>query len=408
MRLLQVNKFHYPRGGADKYFLFLEKSLRAAGHEVAVFSMAHPDNEASPWQDYFVSKIDFERGTLKDKLKTPGRVIYSLEAKKKFTRLLEAFRPDLIHCHNIYHQLSPSILSAAKEKRIPIIMHLHDYKLICPNYRLFINNEFCRLCLDKKSYWPCVKKNCYSGRGRSFLAALEMGIHHRLLKIYEKNIDLLLAPSRFIADLTREAGWPKEKIRVLMNPAPAFSPALAKEGDYLFYFGRLAAEKGVDKLLGAVKATPFKLRIAGRGPLEAGLKKEAAAEIKSGKIKFLGERRSEDLNREIDGAAAVVLPSLWPENMPLALLEALARGKIIIASRTGGLPEIIRENENGFLFTPGNIQELSAKIKLLLNLPAPEKARLRAGALAIAKRLNPENHLRHLEKIYKELAKKSE
>lgn len=136
MRILQVNKFNYIRGGAEKYFIEISKNLEELGHQVAIFSMHHPKNNPSPWEKYFVSRLSFNEAKLRDRLITPGRILYSLEAKRKFKSLVKDFKPDIIHIHNIYHQISPSILDVAKKYQIPVVMHLHDYKLICPKIHI--------------------------------------------------------------------------------------------------------------------------------------------------------------------------------------------------------------------------------------------------------------------------------
>ena len=134
MRILQVNKYNYLRGGSEKYFIELSKELERAGHQVAIFSMRHPKNLPSLWEKYFVSRVSFSENSLYYSLLRPFRVLYSFEAKRKFSKLIKKFKPDIIHIHNIYHQISPSILPVAKKYNIPVVMHLHDYKLICPNY----------------------------------------------------------------------------------------------------------------------------------------------------------------------------------------------------------------------------------------------------------------------------------
>ncbi|MDP2943997.1 MAG: glycosyltransferase [bacterium] len=430
MRILQVNKFYYPKGGADKYFLNLTKALNATGHETAVFAMADPRNLESPYSKYFAAQVEFNGGGLKDKLKIPGRMIYSRTARRKFARELDDFKPDIVHVHNIYHQLSPSILEAAKARGIPVVMHLHDYKLICPNYRLFTKGHICRKCLDEKNYLPCLANNCYESYLQSFLATLEMTIHHKWLHIYEKNINLLIAPSEFMRRLMIESGWPEEKIITVYNPAPKISEALLNtedgllkndyqnnyqndypEEDYLLYFGRLEPEKGISDLAQAVKSggghSGQKLHIVGEGPEEKNIRTKFGSEIKNGQIKLLGQLSGQSLNAEITKARAVVFPSIWPENMPLALLESLAQGKIIIASRVGGLPEIIKDKENGFLFKAGDIKELEAVIKAVRELKPEAKRNIELRARESARILDPDNHLVKILKIYSKLAKKS-
>lgn len=410
MKILQVNKFHYPRGGADKYYLDLSSGLEKAGHEVANFSMHHPKNLTSPWSKYWLTRISFNENLgFLAKLKILGRVIYSLEAKRKFKKIVKDFKPDIIHLHNIYHHISPSILSVARRFKIPVVMHLHDYKLICPNHTLFVNGKNCDSCHGHK-YFNCVKKRCLKNSFfASLLVALEMYIHHRILKIYEKNISLFITPSEHMRKACFYFGWDKlakDKFVVVYN---SYSPELIiaqedlnyqinSQGNYLLYFGRLGAEKGIDTLLNAISATKEKLKIVGSGEEEEKLKTKA--ESLKLKVEFLGYKSGEELRLLINGAKAIIMPSIWQENMPLSLLEAMSLGKAVIASRIGGFPEIIEDRVNGFLFDPGNFRDLASKINALGNydlnlIGAKAKVRVRD--------LSPENNLNEIIGLYRSL-----
>lgn len=406
MRILLANKYNFPKGGADKYYLFLKDAWEKAGHKVAVFAMEHPDNLPSPWSKYFVSNIDFH-GSFKDKLRSPGRIIYSFEAKRKFAALLDDFKPDIVHFHNIYHQISPSVLPEVKKRRLPAIMHLHDYKLFCPNYLMYAGGQICQNCLDQKGYCPCFWHNCYSSRPRSALAVLEMALHHKLWKIYEKNLDCLIAPSRFMADLAKKAGWKNDQVELVYNPAPEVSETNVSQEDGAFlYFGRLSQEKGIEDLLAAAKLLKTKVDIAGQGPLEENIKTSYRPEIQSGQIRLLGQLAGDGLKKAITEAKAIIIPSRWPENMPLALLESLAKSKIVIASRRGGLPEVIRDEENGYLFEPGNIKALAEKLKMIEGLDKEKREKIKEAAKQSALNLGAKEHLDKIMKIYQKLAKK--
>lgn len=400
MKILQVNKFHYPRGGADKYFLNLSQALRDKGHEVAVFSMHHPLNQASQWSKYFVSRLSFNEADLKDKLKMPGRIIYSQAARRQFKKLIKDFKPDIVHYHNIYHQLSPSILSVAKEQGIKSVIHLHDYKLICPNYQLFTKGQVCQACRPKK-YYHCLTKKCFKNSYlKSALASTEMYLHHSIFNLYQKNLDYLISPSQFLKDKFIDFGWPAEKIKVITNP---FDPSLKKldnlpEENYLLYFGRLSQEKGIATLLQAASQTNSQLKILGEGPLEADLKSQAAKLKVS--VDWLGFKQGRELELIINQARAVVIPSIWWENMPLNLLEALSLGKIVIAAKTGGIPEIINDQKNGLLFKAGDVQDLVAKIKSLDSL---DLIAIKEEAKNSVANFNPANNLQAVISLYQEL-----
>jgi glycosyltransferase involved in cell wall biosynthesis len=400
MKILQVNKYHFPKGGADKYYLNLSKKLEENNYQVANFSMHHPDNFSSKWSKYFVSNIEFNNSSLLNKLKSPGRIIYSLEAKNKFEKLVNDFKPNIIHLHNIYHQISPSILHISKKYNIPTIIHLHDYKLVCPNYQLFVNNKTCQACLKKK-YYNCLLKKCHKNSySKSALASLEMYIHHSILNIYQKNIDHLISPSQFLRDKFLEFAWDKNKFSVVYNP---FDNQLKekkelKRKDFLLYFGRLSPEKGIETIINSLEKTNEKLIIVGSGPSENDLKK--IAKKKNINVKFLGYKKGDDLLKIILEAKAVLIPSIWWENMPLNMLEALSLGKVVIASNTGGIPEIIKEGINGFLFSPKNSQELKEKINKLNSVNLEEMS---ISAKRSVSHLNPENNLKNIIDIYLKL-----
>ncbi|MFA7087918.1 MAG: glycosyltransferase [Patescibacteria group bacterium] len=402
MKILQVNKFYYPRGGADKYFLWLSEALEKAGHQVAVFSMDHPKNIKTSWSSYFVSRISFNEGGFKNKLKTPGRVIYSFATKKKFNRLIKDFKPDIIHIHNIYHHLSPSILDVAAKHKIPVVMHLHDYKLISPDYNLLDNNisESGKINI-KKYYRYLFGKAVKNSRLATGLAVLEMYLHHSVLKIYRRNISILIAPSRFMKEAVIAAGWPENKIKIVYNP---YSPDLKARDlsdkqaakNYLLYFGRLNFEKGIATLLEAAAITKEKVMITGIGPEEKKLK-ELAKKL-GVKAEFTGFKSGTELSAIIQGAKAVVIPSIWPENMPLSLLEAMNLGKIIIASRIGGLPEMIEDEKTGLLFKPGDANDLARQIK---NLSYKNQTEIIRTVIEKVKKLTPNNNLNQIIEIYK-------
>jgi len=406
MRILEVNKFHYLRGGAEKYFLDISEYLKKQGHEVAVFSMQHPKNLPSPWSRYFVSRISFNEGGLRDKLIAPGRIIYSREAKRKFEELVKDFKPEIIHIHNIYHQLSPSILDVAKKYQIPVVMHLHDYKLICPNYQLFTHGQICYRCRGGK-YYQAVCHDCFKNSvAMSSLVTVEMYLHHRFWQIYEKNIATYIAPSRFMKNTCVSFGIPPERIKVIYNFIDTpISPQLPEPGgDYLLYFGRLSLEKGIDVLLRALTLTKskVKLKIAGSGP-EAERLKKMVEELKlENRVEFLGNLSPRDLKPVINQAKAVIIPSVWLENMPFSLLESLALGKVVIAAKTGGMSELIKPEISGFLFERGNSQDLAEKIDKLESVRLDfmgQKAKQLVTDLTLA------NHYRELIAIFEKLVK---
>ncbi|MFA5131093.1 MAG: glycosyltransferase [Patescibacteria group bacterium] len=402
MKILQVNKFYYPKDGVSNYLLGLEAKLKEFGHEVKVFAMDSPKNIPCETHKYFVSYISFDAPGLINKWRAFTRIFYSFEAKRKFTALVRDFKPDIIHIHNIYHQISPSILSVAIRYKIPVVMHLHDYKLICPNYKLFTRGAVCLRCKGGK-YYNCFKNKCVKNSNLMSLAASwEMYFHHRIWRIYERAIKLFIAPSEFMKKTCIEFSWPAEKFICLhnfFNDLKYPVPILSREqlGNYLLYFGRLSEEKGVEVLLSALTQTNEHLKIAGEGPEENALKTKVEKLGLKDRVEFLGFKTGLELDNLINQAKTVVIPSIWYENMPLNMLEALARGKIVLASDIGGLPEIIRDGENGFLFTARSANHLAEKINGLKNI---DYFSLSQAARETVKNLDADTHTKAIIEIY--------
>lgn len=408
MKVLQVNKFNYLRGGADKYFLDLCKLLEQAGHQVARFSMRHSNNVPSDYDRYFVSNVSFQSINLHALVKIVPRIIYSLEAKVKFAKLLDDFKPDVMHLHNIYHQISPSILPEAKKRNIPVVMHVHDFKLVCPNYKMFAKGKICQKCLGQK-YYHCGLTRCFRRSFvRSWLATLEMYLHHRVWHLYEKNIDLYIAPSRFVKDKLVEWGVPADKITVINHylDAKNYQPHYDL-GQYLLYFGRLDQEKGVDKLIEAMtKVKDMSLKIVGFGPDHKALNRLIKKLDLTGKVKLVGPKYDDELKNLVQQAYAVVVPSQCFEIFGLVNLEAAALGKLVIAARIGGIPEVVKDQTTGLLFEPASVDDLAAKINWSLQHPEETGALARAARQRVVDKFAPAEHLAAITKVYQDLLKK--
>ena len=261
MRILYCNKYNYPFSGTEVYLFELMELMRAQGHEVALFSMAHPRGESTPYDRHFVPHIDFKAKTgWWQKARQAGHAIYSKEARRRIRAMIAEFRPDVAHVRNIYHHLSPSILWELKAQNVPVVYHLNDFKLLCPSYNLVSQGEACEACRGGE-FWHALRPSCYPGMGARMTLTAE-AYFHRGLGTYRKCVDLFLAPSQFVRDKFVEHGWKADKFEVLPH-FQQIHPLRETQGDErrLLYFGRLSAEKGVDDLLrwdkwGARNATP--------------------------------------------------------------------------------------------------------------------------------------------------------
>lgn len=388
MKILQINKFFWPRDGATNYFLAIRELLKQHGHEVVDFSMTHPNNLPSLYSDYFVSEVDFNQSqSFLKKIKMAFRILYSFEAKRKLEALIKKEKPDVAHLHNIYHQLSPSVISVLKKYRIPIVMTLHDYKLICPNYLLFVDGKVCERCKKHKYYQATIHKCVKKSFWRSLVVVLEA-----YFQPYKK-VDCFIAPSRFMKNKCVEFGVPENKIKYFWHFFN-FNSGENKIGGYLIYFGRLSEEKGISVLLKAIADTNIKLKIVGAGPVKS-----------SKNVEWLGYKTGEELKNLIDGSLAVIVPSIWYENASASVFEAMALAKPVIASDIGGLGEIVQDKITGLLFKAGDSHDLAEKIKLLAD-NSELAGKLGQNASQWAKNMaDPERHYQELMVVYSDLTK---
>jgi len=442
MKVIQINKFYFTKGqggGASRYFFDLTKLLESNGHKVIQFSMQHQDNLATPYSKYFVSNLDLTRPRLNwQAIKNLGRIFWSYEAAAKLEKLIQDTKPDLVHLHNIYYHLTPSILRVCKKYHLPVVMTVHDFNLICPNYSLYCRGKICVGChsrLDRESrvsrvggrYYNCFLKKCVKDSYLMSLIAVAEAYFRKWGNFYQKYVDLFLCPSQFVADKLILAGFPMDKIKVLPHFVidrswrPGFSqrllpslsvcqPSPAKVGSpsqpkgwtptsrYCLYFGRLEPGKGVDLLVKAVKRLPkINLKIIGSGSQETVLKKLAQ---NNSNIKFLGWQEKQELARQIVSAEFVIMPSRAYETFGLAVLEAFSFAKPVIASNLGALPELVRHKQSGLLFDVGDIEDLSDKIKYLWDNPDLAIVMGQAGQKLAREKYSAVEHYKQLLKFY--------
>ena len=356
--LLAVNNYNYPRGGAEVVFLEQNRLFAGEGWDVVPFCMTHPSNLASPYSDYFVDEIEFGSNySLLESIARVPKVIYSREAQKKLNRLIDATEPDACQLHNIYHHISPSILSTLKSRGVPTVMTLHDLKLACPSYKMLASDGICERCKGGKLY-NVVRHRCVKNSlALSAVVYLESSLH-RMLGTYDKCVDKFIVPSEFFKTKLTEWGIDAGKMVHVPNfvDASAFAPG-DNAGDYFLYFGRLAPEKGVGTLLQAAANAGVKLKLVGTGPEGDALK--AAAEKLSIDVEFCGYQTGADLHQIVREARAVVLPSEWYENGPMSVLESYALGTPVLGADIGGIPEMIRDGETGAIFPSEDVNALT-------------------------------------------------
>lgn len=360
MKILLANKFYYRRGGDCIYMLNLEKLLKAHGHEVAVFAMDYPENLDTPWKKYFPKNMS--------KLMAFTRPFGSHEVKSTFKKLLDDFKPDVVHLNNVHTQLSPVMAELAHQRGIKVVWTLHDYKLLCPRYDCLKNgNTICETCFkgDKKA---CLDNKCMKGsKLASFIGFKEAIVWNR--ERLEASTDVFICPSQFMADKMVQGGFSKSKMQTLCNFIDVekckFSSTdgtddvelLPKKENYYCFIGRLSHEKGAKTLIEAANQLPYKLVIIGGGPLMDELKSVAHTNIE-----FVGFKQWDDIKQLVGKARFSVIPSEWYENNPLSVIEAQCLGTPVLGANIGGIPEL-----TDYTFSSGNIADLKTKIEKMWN-----------------------------------------
>ncbi|MBN1460353.1 MAG: glycosyltransferase, partial [Armatimonadetes bacterium] len=334
MRILVASKFWYRRGGLERVMFDEIRWLEESGHEIAHFSTRHPQNVESPWADYFAPYLELgvnSNLSVLQKTTAVARMFWNREAGNRLGRLIEDFRPDVVHIHGVHRQLSPSVVRAAYNRGVPVVQTLHDYHPVCPSDTLLrAGSHVCDppLCGRSRTS-PCARYRCVrSNLAVSVVCAVEARTRTKTMA-YGRCVNRLISPSRFLADLVVRQGLTRPTIDVVRNAIPISAPGHV--GDYFLFAGRLSPEKGVGTLIDAAREAGVQLVIAGDGPLMTEL-----VNTRSPGVRLVGHLDGNGVDDLLRDCLAAVVPSEWYENAPMSVLEAMAAGKAVIASRIGG------------------------------------------------------------------------
>lgn len=385
MKILLANKFYYRRGGDCIYMLNLEQLLKYHGHEVAIFSMDYPENLDSPWKKYWPKNMS--------KLAVFTRPFGDSEVKRKFTALLNDFKPDVVHLNNIHTQLSPVIAEIAHSRGIRVVWTLHDTKLVCPCYTCTRDGKWCEECFtDKKAV---IRHKCMPGNIPGAIIGWR-----EILKWNKDRLqtctDKFLPPSQFLADTMVKGGYSAEKMQVLCNfidVSKVQNPSLKKD-DYYVFLGRVNSVKGVPTLCKAASQLPYKLIVIGGGELLPELQSQYKDCVN---IEFIGQKNWDEFRPILEGARFMVLPAEWSENNPLTVIESQSLGTPVLGARIGGIPELIEENVSGKTFVSGDVDDLKQKIQDMF-IASFDYAAIAKNA---QERYNAEAYYERLMKVYR-------
>jgi glycosyltransferase involved in cell wall biosynthesis len=389
MRVLQVTHHFEKVGGAEVYLHALTDLLRARGHEVGVFG-ASPERELDEPDARVVQRPEWDAALL---IRDPALC-------EEFRKFGEAFRPDVLHVHNTYTfpaDLMPLLASLDR----PIVQTIHDYGHLCPNgWCVWPDGTLCPGGAGRK----CFEHGCEENYPYDARVALATWLKCDLTRRF---FDAFLCPSHHLANLYRAHGF--RGVHVVPHFVP---PAVAvpsapgrRERARLLYVGRLEKEKGLACLIEAMpliaaRVPGARLSLVGGGTEQETLERQAAALGVAERVTFHGKVPHEEVQRFFADASVLVQPSIWAETSSLAALESMWTGLPFVASAIGGLPDLVRPGENGFLFRPRDSADLADKVVRLLTEPGTWE-RLAAGRHADLSRHGREEHVERVEAIYR-------
>lgn len=406
MKILQINNYHYLKGGSERVYFETSKVLEKNGHKVIFFSVKDEESESHYCEKYFVKPFDYTNAGLLDKIKNSTKFIYNQEAKENLELLIQNEKPDLAHLHIFYGRLTSSILPILKKYNIPIVMSVHEYRILCPAYVMRDNSgNICEKCAGG-NYYNCIVGKCIKNNlVYSSVAAVECFVRDKFFS-YEKYIDTFIMVSQFIMDKhIQYKPTIKSKSNQIYNfiDLSKYKPNFSHD-DYYLYFGRLSVEKGVMTILNVWRNFPeLQLKIVGGGELEKDII-QFIHEHKMSNIELVGYLSGDELFNFVKRSKFVLVPSEWYENNPMNVIESFALGKPVIGADIGGIPELIQDGFNGYLFESGNLENLYNIIKNTESIEEFEYSKFAKNARKFAEdNFNEKIHYTNLIKIYEKL-----
>ena len=382
MKILCVHNRYQQAGGEDNVVVAEAELLAEYGHDVELWCV---DNKDLP--------VGFT-----GKIKTALATSYSVASWAIIHDKLRYFRPDVVHVHNFFPQISPSIYDACVDEGVPVVQTLHNYRLICPGAMLMRHGKICEQCISGSPYQAALY-GCYRGTKLGSLVVAHMVARHRKQGTWQHKVSRFIALTEFAKNKFVEAGFPSNKIAVKANfihdplqESPRSKPATS---GFALFVGRLSEEKGIKTMIEAWSALDDQilLKVAGTGPLKALL-------IDKNNIAALGRLSPSEISQLMQEAAFLVLPSVWYEGFPLVLAEAFAHGLPVFASRLGSMTDIITDGENGLLFTPGDSADLAAKARWLLENPQQTQELGKNARSTFLEKYTAERNYKELMAIY--------
>jgi glycosyltransferase involved in cell wall biosynthesis len=343
VKILKVHNTYQQPGGEDTTFRNERRLLQDAGHQVIEYTRCNDEVVAL------------------GQLALAKQTIWAEDTRREVRKLLLRDRPDVVHAHNTFVMISPSIFWACHEVGVPVVLTLENYRLLCPGALLLRDGKVCRECMDHGP-WRSVRYGCYRQSKKATAVVAAMISAHRLAGTWSHMVDLYVTPTEFGGRVFIEGGLPRQKLVV----KPSFVYPDPGEGNrgrsYALFVGRLSPEKGVRTLLAAWATLGIRipLRIVGDGPLGVELR-DYVRQHGLSNVTFLGVLKREEVMTVMKRARCLIFPSECYEGLPNSILEAFACGTPVIASAMGAAQEVVIEGVAGLQFTPGDPRELARR-----------------------------------------------
>ena len=424
MKILLINYRYFVSGGPERYMFNVQDALTAEGHQVIPFSINYPVNVASEYSGYFVPPLD-ESGSvyfsehksgLKTYLKTIERLFYSKEVERALLRLVDDVKPDVAYVLHYLRKLSPSVLAALKKRKVPIVVRLSDYQMLCPQAHCLRDDLPCEKCVGG-SLMPSIRHKCVKGSAVASILNFAATKYH-LAKGYFEYIDRFVVTNEFAKSMMLKGGFSENRLEVIPTFVEMSQAAYArnKDGDYVTYVGRLDPTKGVDVLIRAFmlmcdREGPGKLKlvIIGEGPKEYvdQLKAAVLARGVGARIEFTGRLSKDGVDEYLASSLLSVVPSRWYENLPNSVLESFAVGTPVVASNIGSLPEMVISGQTGELFETGNPEDLTLKLSELTQDHARLESMGEICKRMVESKYSRKSHLSKLERLFTSVVSRS-
>ena len=407
MKVLLVNSRYFVRGGPERYLFNLRDMLEARGHEVIPFSTRHPRNETTTYDRHFVDGIGGDAETFADTRRTPrsvlkmaARTFYSVEVKKALSGLIDETEPDLAMLINYKKKLSPAVIDACADAHVPIIVRLTDFTSLCPQGTFLRQGHLCELCVQRGTKLYSVRHRCVKGSlAASWVNYLADRLHE--LRGIEDRVDLFVTPSEFARRKFLEGGLAPERITLLpqfIDIPPHITSA--EPEDYVLYFGRVADDKGLDRLIRAFArlksrqpASSIRLRIVGPDlDGERGRLIRLVSVLGVEGVTFEGPLERQELGDVVRRSRFTVVPSKWYDLIPNSVLESFMWFRPVVASDLGSFREVVQDGETGMLCDTSNTEEFSRVLDGLLSDPERCTSMGRTAHRWVLEHASPQRH----------------